>query len=412
MDKTKGFIPDGVEDINSLEFGMKDRVIEDINRVFRSFGYKQILTPTFEYYDLFNDIEGTIAPEEMFKFIDRHGKILVLRPDVTIPIARMGLASYKQKKEAVKFSYSTSVYRMQSGENAGKAEFIQSGVEFLGESEIDADAEAIVIAIKSLLECGFKDFKIDIGEASYFKALIDETKLTILEINDIKKYIEAKNFTGLEFYLEGINIEEKTKNVFLKLPMLYGKVDNVAQKAKDLCLNEKMEKAIESLLRIYEAVKEYGFEKYILADLGLVSHINYYTGLVFKGYVNRYGKEVLGGGRYDNLTKSYGEYMPSTGFAINIDSVIDAMKVNSLFANEVEGIDYGILYTNENRKEAIRAATILRDRGYTVDTRKINNNESSMQGYKKVILIKDKIYTKQEDGNNIYDNIKEFLKDI
>lgn len=405
----KGFVPEGVEDINSLEFEMKDKVIGNINRVFKSFGYRQILTPTFEYYDLFNEAEGTIDKEEMFKFIDRNGQILVLRPDVTIPIARMGLSLYKNKKESLKFSYSTSVYRMKGK----KAEFIQSGVEFLGEKGIDADGEVIAISIKSLLDCGFKDFKIDIGEASYFKSLIEETTLSKVELNEIKKYIVDKNFTGLEFYIDSLNIEEKIKSSILNLPSLYGNVEKVVVRAKKLSINEKMDKAIDNLLKIYNVLKEYGYEKYVLADLGLVSHINYYTGIVFKGYVIGYGREVLGGGRYDNLTKSYGEYMPSTGFGMNIDALVEAMKLNSLCNGNNIKMDYKIIYKDGKRKEAIKIASTLRERGYTVDSRREEPNDTLENEYNKLIFISDKI-TIRTSCNDKYtvNTVEDFLDKI
>ena len=406
MSCIKGFTPDGVEDINSIEFGVKDSVIKNINEVFKNFGYRQILTPTFEYYDLFTDVEGTIEKEEMFKFIDRYGKILVLRPDVTIPIARMGLSLYKSNKEALKFSYSTNVYRMQN-ENGGKAEFVQSGVEFLGEESEDADAEVIAIAIKSLLSCGFKDFKIDIGQASYFKSLLEETKLSKVEIAEIKKYIESKNFTGLEFYMDGLTIDNKVKNVILSLPNLYGKVDKVIEKAKGLCLNENMEKAVNNLYKIYEAIKEYGYKEYVLADLGLVSHINYYTGVTFKGYTSGVGKEVLGGGRYDNLTKTYGEYMPSTGFGINIDAVVEAMKINSLCSSAVENIDFKIIYKEDKRKSAITLSSLLREKGFSVDVRKFSDKNSEDLNYKNVITIENEVLLNGESFN-----LEEFIKTI
>lgn len=413
MDSIKGFVPEGVEDINSLEFDMKDKVIEKINQVFKSFGYRQILTPTFEYYDLFNDIEGTIEKEEMFKFIDRSGKILVLRPDVTIPIARMGTSMYKNRKEALKFSYSTSVYRTQSSEKGNKAEFIQSGVEILGDDSIDSDGEIIAIAIKAILECKFKDFKIDIGEASYFKSLIEETNLSKVELNEIKKYIVDKNFIGLEFYMDSLEIDETVKNIILKLPSLYGNVDKVIDKAKELSINDKMNKAIENLSKVYTVLKEYGYEKYILADLGLVSNINYYTGIVFKGYVSGYGREVLGGGRYDNLTKAYGEYMPSTGFGINIDSIIEAMKLNLLCSETVENIDYRVVYEESKRKDAIMLCNTLREKGYTVDCRKEDNREVLLEEYNNLIIIGDKINLKALQNRDCeYKDVISFIKNI
>ncbi|MEF9952895.1 MAG: ATP phosphoribosyltransferase regulatory subunit [Clostridium sp.] len=412
MSIVKGFVPEGVEDINSLEFGIKENLTNNINNLFKSFGYRQILTPTFEYYDLFNEIEGTIEKEEMFKFIDRHGRILVLRPDATIPIARMALSSYRENKEALKFSYSTSVYRMNGYEDGKKAEFVQAGVEFLGEEGPDADAEVIVMAIKSILKCGFNDFKIDIGEASYFKALLETMKISKVELQEIKKYIESKNFAGLQFYLENISIDESIKKVILSLPMLYGSMDKVYERASELCLNENMKKALDNLYKIYEVIKEYGFEKYILVDLGLVSHINYYTGVVFKGYVTGYGKEVLGGGRYDNLTKTYGEYMPSTGFGINIDALYEAMKQNGLFKSIGEKIDFAVLYSVEKRKDAIKIASLLRDAGYSVDIRRLSNSDSIQNGYKETIVIADRIYVKEPNEDKSYESIKQILDSI
>ncbi|MEG2539352.1 MAG: ATP phosphoribosyltransferase regulatory subunit [Clostridium sp.] len=412
MSIIKGFVPEGVEDINSLEFGIKENLTNNINNLFKSFGYRQILTPTFEYYDLFNEIEGTIEKEEMFKFIDRYGRILVLRPDATIPIARMALSSYRQNKEALKFSYSTSVYRMHGSEDGKKTEFVQSGVEFLGEEGVDADAEVIVMAIKAILKCGFKEFKIDIGEASYFKALLEEMKISKGEVQEIKKYIEAKNFAGLQLYLEDITIDPEVKKVILSLPMLYGSMDRVYDRASELCLNENMKKALDNLQSIYEVIREYGFEKYILVDLGLVSHINYYTGVVFKGYVTGYGKEVLGGGRYDNLTKTYGEYMPSTGFGINIDAVYEAMKLNGLFNSIGEKMDFAVLYSMDKRKDAIKIATLLRDAGYSVDIRRLQGSDNISAGYKETIVIADRIYVKESSEDKAYESVKQILDSI
>jgi len=244
---SKQLIPNGVEDIHSNEYHRKEHIITIIKNLYKSFGYRQIQTPTFEYYDLFYGIEGTIDLDEMIKMIDENGKILVLRPDVTTPIARMVATNYRSSSENLKFSYITNVFRMNDGNNGGKREFTQAGVEYLGNNKVEADGEVITLAIRSLLNCGVKDIKIDIGQICFFKGLLKELNICSQEEKIIRKLVERKNYPELEKLIKGIKAKQEVKEALLKMPFLYGKPKDVLKVAKEFIFNDRISEAIQNL---------------------------------------------------------------------------------------------------------------------------------------------------------------------
>jgi ATP phosphoribosyltransferase regulatory subunit len=387
------FIPEGVDDIHYDEYEIKENLISKMKSLYKSYGYRQVLTPTFEYYDMFSSIEGTISRDEMFKFIDGSGKILVLRPDATVPIARMVASNYRKNNGYLKFCYVTNVFRTCNSKNGYKKEFIQAGAEYFGNKTPEGDGEIIALAVESLKKFGIKDFKIDIGQAGFFKGILRELNLAEEFENQVKKLIENKNFAELNNVIADLNITDELKNTLFKIPYLYGEPENVIEEAMEIVLNNEMEKALNNLKKVYEILKDYGFEKYVSVDLGLINHLDYYTGIVFKGYVSNHGKEVLSGGRYDNLTKQYGYYMPATGFGLNIDELMEVVNMYEINNNSV-GTDFLILYSEENRQEAFSLAYELRDKGYIVEcdtsgdiVRHIKNAES--RNVKEILRVAD-----------------------
>ncbi|MEW9123591.1 MAG: ATP phosphoribosyltransferase regulatory subunit [Thermotaleaceae bacterium] len=363
----KTYIPEGVSDIHWDEYEAKDKVIMHIKKRFKSFGYRQILTPTFEYYDLFAGVDGTIHRDEMFKFIDGNGKILVLRPDVTVPIARMAATSYGASKGYLKFSYIANVFRISEEQSGNKREFMQAGIEYLGSEKPDADAEIVAVGIKTLIDSGLKNFQIDLGQAAYFKGLMTELDMGKEKKDYIRKLIEEKNFAELTNMLKTLDMEETIKNVILRIPSLYGEPVEVIAHAKTLAINEKMKRAVDYLQEVYDILKDYGYQKYVTIDFGLVNHLDYYSGVIFKGYVHNYGKSLISGGRYDNLTKQYGEAIPATGLGINIDELMEVIEMNSTQKAATCYTDYLILYNSQKRGEAFELAENLRNKGYIVE---------------------------------------------
>ncbi|TCO79377.1 ATP phosphoribosyltransferase regulatory subunit [Marinisporobacter balticus] len=368
MVRLNHFIPQGVEDTHCNEYEIKENTITKIKNIFKSFGYRQILTPTFEYYDLFSAVEGTIHKDEMFKFIDSSGKILVLRPDVTTPIARMVATNYKESFGYLKFSYATNIFRINDEQNGKKREFTQTGIEYLGNEKPDSDAEVVALAIKSLISLGINDFQIDLGQAGYFRGLMEASGIQRNQQEQIRRLIEEKNFAELKAKLDPLNIDEFFKNAILEIPYLYGEPERIIKEAQKFICNEEMERSLENLKCVYHILKEYNYEKYISVDLGMIHHIDYYTGVIFKGYVNHYGKAVISGGRYDNLTKQYGCFMPATGFGLNIDSLLEVLNMYKINKEFVCSTDYLILYEEANRKKGLKLALQLRDKGFIVET--------------------------------------------
>ncbi len=367
---------EGVEDLHGDEYKYKEEKIEDIKAVFKSFGYTQVVTPSFEYYDLYTRIEGSIDREKMFKLVDETGKILVLRPDATIPVARMAVTNYKDSKEYLKFSYVTNIFRLDKVRNGNKREFIQAGVEYLGNSKPDCDAEIIAIGIKTLIESGFTKFHIDLGQVLFLNSLIQELNIDYLEREKLHRLIENKNYGDLEEYLDAMELNIKLKEAIKAIPRLYGKPEKILTKAKEICINKDMEKALSNLEEIYSILKDYGYDKYILFDLGFAKELNYYTGIVFKGYVNNYGEVMLSGGRYDDLTKQFGMYKPACGFGLNVDKLVEVMKINDMAYENESYVDYLILYKRDNRKNAIELSEDLRKKGYIVETDLYNDDIS------------------------------------
>lgn len=415
----RNFIPEGVEDTHCNQYEIKENLIMNIKGIYKKYGYRQILTPSFEYYDLFSSVEGTINKDEMFKLIDSSGKILVLRPDATVPIARLAATNYKDHKGYLKFCYVTNIFRISNEQSGLKREFTQAGVEYLGSDSEESDAEVIALGIETLLKCGIIDFKIDLGQAGYFKGLVKEFGISEDAEELIRKLIEEKNFTELNSILKDFTISDTLKNTILKIPYLYGTPEKVIEEARCLACNEYMNASLDNLIQVYEIIKDYGYEKYISVDLGLVNHIHYYTGILFKGYASNYGRAVLSGGRYNNLTKQYGYFMPATGFGLNIDELMEVMEMNRISSEAVCYTDYLVLYTEEHRCDALDLASQLREKGFIVEcdtTRDIATQikNAEFRNVKEIVKVANSMVSITNINNNENYKMKpaQFLKSL
>lgn len=356
--------PQGVRDELFREYEEKQNMLKQISGIFKSFGYREVATPTIEYYEVFSSIKNSIIKNEIFKLIDKSGELLALRPDATIPIARIVANNYKSSKKNYKLFYNTQVFKMS---NEKKREVTQTGVEYFGNINPEADAEVISIAIKTLIESG-TEFHIEIGNAGYYKGLLEEVQLSEVLENKLKELVESKNFAEINRFVESLDISEEHRSILAKIPDLYGDFMQTLKEAEKYCLNDNMKNAIEDLEEIYAILSDYGYENHISLDLGLVNDLDYYTGVVFKGYVKGYGELVLSGGRYDTLTKYYGQYIPATGFGLNVDDLINAIaKQEDTEDGNYNYIDYKINYKKSVRKSAIELANSLRDKGYIVE---------------------------------------------
>ncbi|MBK5251322.1 MAG: ATP phosphoribosyltransferase regulatory subunit [Peptostreptococcaceae bacterium] len=370
----KELFPEGVDDIHSDEYEIKENLVSDIRSMFKSYGYRQVATPTFEFYDLYLGIDGTIDVTEMFKIIDSDGKILVLRPDATIPVARMAAMNYKHSEGYLKLSYITNIFRHSESERGNRREFTQAGIEYMGSAKTWCDAEVIAMGIKMLLGFGLEDFHIDMGHAGFLGQLLEGTGIGSHKKAMLYKFIEDKNYSELSTYLERLNMDEVVKNAIIKLPRLYGKPSDVIERAEEVIVNEEMRKSLENLKAVYEILKAWGMEKYILFDLGFTNQFNYYTGVIYKGYVSNYGRVLLSGGRYDNLMEQFGEGKPACGFGFNVDQLIEVMNIYDINQAYDCHTDCYMVCSEENMVRAHALAERMRSTGMIVETDLLQND--------------------------------------
>lgn len=311
------YTPEGTRDRLFGECLSRRKVQSRLTHLFRSRGYAEIITPEVEFYDSFVAGGCAIPQESLIKIIDRSGKICVMRPDCTIPIARVAATKMKDRALPQRFYYNQNVYRSSSGNRGDDGECAQCGVELIGARGMRADLEMICMAVDSLRACGLKNFHIEIGHAGIYRALASEMKIDDETAEQIRTLIEGKSFAALRAFLADYSDRPACK-ALNQLAYLFGGVE-VLDEAEALGSGE--EGTIAYLRSLYRLLEQAGYGDYIRFDLGLVHQIDYYTGVVFRGYVEGAGTAVLSGGRYDRLLEAFGRPAQATGFAVNVDAV-------------------------------------------------------------------------------------------
>ena len=344
--------PEGVKDYLPLELKFKKKIESNIANVFKNYGYLPITSPTFEYNDVFCGMGG-VKDTRVFKFLDRDGALLVLRPDMTPAIARIAATAYNKKQLPIKFYYIESMFRTNENYQGKLREFTQAGIEFLGVNSIEADAEVVSAAINSLLEVGVKNFKIDLGHASFLKGVIEESAIDNEMASEIQGNIIKKNYVAVNELAENIE-NDNIKYILKELPLLIGDL-SIIDKVKTKVTNKKSLESLNYLTELYSILKEIGFEKYVSFDLGVIGSMDYYTGLIFRGYAKGSGASVLDGGRYDNMVEKFGLAMPAVGFALKVNELMKTVS-----ADVLEDVSYLVTFDNCNRTKAFKLADELR----------------------------------------------------
>lgn len=352
MSDWKLHTPNGVNDILTEECSVKKEIESTIWSVFTSIGYKEVETPSFEYYDCYIGESGQISQETMFKFFDEQGRILTLRPDFTTSIARMAATKAADKQMPLRYMYTGNVFRAEQTQGARRREFTQSGIELIGSYSPSADAEVISAAIEAIMAVGIEDFSMEIGQVAFFNGLVEQAGLDEALTEKLRERIDSKDSVGIKTIVSRLDIDEDIKNLMIELPYMFGDTD-VLEKANVKSLNETSRLALENLKRIYELLCLYGFEKYISIDLGMLQSIDYYTGSIFKCYTSGIGFPICAGGRYDNLMGKFGAPKGAVGVAIGINRIMSALKsepapsvsASLVFAEKnAEGLGYDLAY--------------------------------------------------------------------
>lgn len=314
--------PEGTRDRLFGECCERRQVQAALTKLFRQRGYTEIMTPEVEFYDVFTLAGNSIPQESMLKIIDRSGKICVLRPDGTTPIARVAATKLKDMILPRRFYYSQNVYRSSSGNKGQKGEIPQCGVELIGASGMKADLEMIAAAVDAIRACGVEQFHVEIGHAGIFRTFVQDLDMDEDALEEMRSLIEGKNFAALGDFLSPYAGQSAYQAVE-RLAYLFGGSE-VLDEAETL-LGRK-DPALEYLRKLYEILVATGYGQYIRFDLGMVHQIDYYTGVIFRGYVEGAGDAVLSGGRYDNLCKAFGRSAQAIGFAIDVDVVASCIR--------------------------------------------------------------------------------------
>ncbi|MDF2842745.1 MAG: hypothetical protein K0R00_1171 [Herbinix sp.] len=395
--------PEGVRDIYNTECALKLTLQNKLHQVLGCYGFQDIQTPSFEFFDIFNQERGTVPSRDMYKFFDREGNTLVLRPDITPSIARCAAKYYKEELLPIRLCYVGNTFINNTSYQGKLKEVTQLGAELINDDSVDADAEMLALTIECLLKSGLTEFQVEIGNADFFLALMEETGLQEEEIDNLRLLIEKKNLFGVEDIIRKTEMSSELKDMLLKLPELFGTLE-ILTHAKELTNNLRAITAIERLEKLFEILTEYGYEKYISFDLGMLSKYNYYTGIIFKAYTYGTGDAVATGGRYDNLVGQFGKEAPAIGLAIVIDQLILALTRQKLL-QEPEATDTMILYAGEYRSQAIALANHFRNTGINIILQKSNEVQEleSYLNYAKRIGAGGVLYLNTETEIQVHD---------
>ncbi len=324
MKRYSKLTPEGSRDYLFEECDDRRKIEHNLADLFKENSYRKVMTPAIEFFDVFKSDNTGIEPEEMYKLSDSKGRTTVLRPDNTMPIARMVATRLSDEDFPVRLYYNQSVFVRSKDLNGRTNEIAQSGIEFIGDGSMQADLEVISMAVESLKRCDLNSFKIEIGNAAFFNAILNKMDIADTEKADICNFIEGKNYGALGDLLDKIGDTREAKAI-RKLPRLFGDA-TVIDEAKALYDDEDANNALDYLKAVYDELCDAGLKDYIMLDLGLVNRSNYYTGVIFHGYAEGSGLTVLSGGRYDNLLGEFGMPAPAIGFAVEVSALAEAMR--------------------------------------------------------------------------------------
>ena len=358
--------PEGVRDIYNDECERKIILEERLLTVLKSYGYHPIQTPTFEFFDIFGKEIGTTPSKDLYKFFDREGNTLVLRPDITPSIARCSSKYYMEQAIPIRLCYTGNTFRNNSSYQGRLKENTQSGAELIGDGSVEADAEMLALSAQLLKTAGLKEFQLSVGHADFLRGLFEAANLEEDVMEEIRNLLLNRNLYGVQEVIEQHVEDENLKQLFgLLTDVMLDKEKITAAKiwAADY---PRVFHALTRLEELDELLEVYKIRKYVSYELAMISGFNYYTGIIFAGYTFGSGEAIVNGGRYDNLLQSFGKSAPSIGFAVVINQLMAALQRQNVRI-PFENVTKWFIYSEQYRQDAIKDAQVLRSRGEQVE---------------------------------------------
>ena len=341
-----------------------DRIQGKIISVIMNHGCKIIETPSFEDYDVYQHFFPQLR-QQMVKTIDTDGRVLVLRPDVTLPIVETAAREFPRSNQLLKFGYVSTVFREYYGRSTYGKDFLQGGIEILGDSSPECDGEVIVTAAEILKAVGVENIRIDIGTAAYTQALFDGLPLSEEQKATLQGYMAERNLVACKSYIASLPISSDARKALEALPVLFGPYAQTLSKARDYSINSGMLNALSRLERVYDYILYAGYADKVQLDFGFASRLGYYTDTVFKVYVDGALYDIIDGGRYDQLSSRFGVDRPACGFGMNINLLYEYMSDAGLLEDTEPSFQMAVSYT-QGDQTLVRDLMNWRDRGFRV----------------------------------------------
>lgn len=322
-------IPAGVQYFFDDEVKLRRYIERRAMEIFASWSYDEIILPMFDYHDLFARGMGEEKAERTYRFVDRDGALLALRPELTSLVARTVATRFIRRERPIRLCYSGEVFRYDEPTERAAREFHQLGVEQIGEPDIVADIEVLLVAAEVLTALGLDGFRIALSHVDFFNGVADFLKLDRARRAQLRELIDRRNSLAVEGFLQAhaAGVEESRRANFSRLIQVAGKQDAI-RRAREILINERSRTAVDHLDKIHSTLDSLGLGENFDVDLGDTGGLEYYTGLTFKIYAPGCGAEIGGGGRYDNLIANFGESEPAVGFSIALDGLVGAITMN------------------------------------------------------------------------------------
>jgi ATP phosphoribosyltransferase regulatory subunit len=357
-------IPKGVRVFPPAEAARRRAVEAALFSVFRRWGFQEVILPTFEYLEVFEQPAGQ-AGDQIFKFVDREtGRLLALRVDLTPQVARMAATTLRHAPLPLRLAYAADVFRCHEPRAGRQREFRQVGVELLGLEAAEADAEMIAMAVEGCQAAGLRAFQIDVGQVEIVRGVLEALQPPPSLRAQILCALRRKDPLELASLLAECPGDRKLVETLEALPRLYGG-RSVLDEAAGLSLPAASRRALANLAEIVTILENYGLAEHVILDLAEAHAFEYCTGVVFGAFARGMGYQISNGGRYDTLVGQFGYACPATGFSFDLDRVMAALEAAAALP-DVAGPDVLLIDFSPDKRAAHRLARALRARGLAV----------------------------------------------
>lgn len=391
--------PQGVRDVLPEEARAQATLQQRLSEHFTRWGYDPVATPTFELFDVLRLAGDAESDEQLYRFVDRDGSIVALRPEMTVPIARMVASRLQNQVQPLRLQYTGSVFRYDEPQAGRLREFTQAGVELIGAPGPQADAEVIALTISALVELGLSGFRMDIGHVGFASSVLASLGLPVQAQHAIRQSLLSQDYVSLQVILDEYEATDEARANLQQLISLRGDHDILAR-ALPLARTDSGKEALENVAAVYRHLQAHGVAGWVRIDLGMLKPLDYYTGIIVEGYTDDMGYTLCTGGRYDTLLQRFGCDMPATGLAIGVERLLLAM--NRAGCNPRTELNSFYFVADENRlEEACNAAWRMRSQGCLVELDVHGHNTSEALRYAADKQLATVVFFSDEDGDNV-----------